>query len=88
MEGGTKGGEMWGCEEELGNVWESVWGDLEGVGKCVGVWESYGWGSWNRESWGWGQVRYGWGRGVGGLGESESGRGVGWLGLGRLVGVG
>ena len=46
---------MWGreggCEEVWGNVWESVWGECggcrkvcwdEGVGKCVGVWESYG----------------------------------------------
>ena len=31
-------GKMWGCEEVWGNVWESVWVNVEGVGKCVGVW--------------------------------------------------
>ena len=47
MEGLGEGRKRYGgCEEVWGNVWVSVggcrkvcWG--EGVGKCVGVWESY-----------------------------------------------
>ena len=78
------------------------WG--EGVGKCVVVWESYGWGSCSRGSWGWGswnreswgQESYGWGsqsrRCWEGWGRDTvvmvRGVGVGGVGVGKVRRIG